>query len=261
MQDYDSYLKTARAAAEAAALVLREAAAAGPRGVRTKSDHTPVTDADFAAEKVIVERLREDCPEHEIWSEESGAGRTDAEWLWLVDPLDGTRSYVRGTPFFSTQIALMHRGQVVVGVSAAPLFDEMVWAVRGGGAWLNGEPIQVSDAGGLRDATLSTGNLRSLARSKAGWQGLASLVDRVERVRGYGDFCHYHMLARGALDVVLESDVGILDVAALSLVVEEAGGRVTQLDGRSLGLESTDIIATNGRLHDSVLRVLSGSRP
>lgn len=258
MQDYRPYLETALRAAEAASEVLRAAAATGPAGVRTKADQTPVTDADFAAERAILEVLRADWPDHEIWSEESGATRTDAEWLWLVDPLDGTRGYVRRTPFFSTQIALMHRGRVVAGVSAAPLFEETFSAVRGGGAWCNGEPISVSSVGGIREATVSSGNLRSLAASPQAWSGFADLIQRAERIRGYGDFCHYHMLARGALDVVIESDVGILDVAALSLIVEEAGGTVTQLDGRSLGLESTDILATNGRLQDSVARVLAG---
>ena len=260
MQDYRPYLETALRAAEAASEVLREAAATGPAGVQTKADQTPVTDADFAAERSILDVLRAEWPDHEIWSEESGASRTDAEWLWLVDPLDGTRGYVRRTPFFSSQIALMHRGRVVAGVSSAPLFEETFSAVRGGGAWCNGEPISVSSVGGLRDATVSSGNLRSLAADARAWSGFGELIQRVERIRGYGDFCSYHLLARGALDVVIESDVGILDVAALSLIVEEAGGTVTQLDGRRLGLESTDILATNGRLQESVARVLAGGR-
>ncbi len=258
--DYSAYLETARQAADAAERCLREAMRDGAQEVHFKEDATPVTEVDFAAETAILKVLREAFPGHQVWSEESGGGDRDAEWLWLVDPLDGTRSFIRGTPFFSTQIALMHRGRVVVGVSSAPAMGETAWASLGGGAWLNDRPIKVSHVSGLRDAHLSTGNLRSLARDPAAWSRLGDLSGRVERTRGYGDFSHYHYLARGALDLVIESDVNILDVAALSLLVEEAGGRVSGLDGRPLGLDSSHILASNGRLHDSVLRQLQWNR-
>lgn len=260
MTDYHAYLDTARRAADAAATVLREAAVAGPEQVRQKADRTPVTEVDLAAERAILEIIKADWPEHAVWSEEQGGGDRSAQWLWLVDPLDGTRSFIRGTPFFSTQVALMHRGRVVVGVSQAPLFEECAWAVRDGGAFLNGEPLHVSETAGLRDATLSTGNLQSLAASPSAWKRFGDLVGRVERLRGYGDFCHYHLLARGALDLVMESDLNILDVAALSLIVEEAGGQVTELDGRSLSLDTRDILASNGQLHRTTLRQIQWNR-
>ncbi|MDQ2070587.1 inositol monophosphatase family protein [Natronospira bacteriovora] len=253
-------MDSARRAAEAAGRVLHEAFSGGARDVRFKEDQTPVTEVDLAAEAVILQTLKSDWPEHGVWSEESGRDSRDAEFLWLVDPLDGTRSFIRGTPFFSTQIALMHRGRLVAGVSAAPLFGEMAWACEGGGAWLNDEPIRVSDVGGLREATLSAGNLGSLAKDGDAWGRYGDLLTRVERMRGYGDFCHYHLLARGAVDIVVESDVNILDVAALAVIVAEAGGRVSQLDGRPLDLETRDILASNGRLHSAVLRQLAWSR-
>jgi len=231
-------------------------ARSGPQEVRIKGDQTPVTEVDLAAEQAIVETIGRDWPEHAIWSEEQGAGDLSAEWLWLIDPLDGTRSFIRGTPFFSTQVALMHRGRLVVGVSHAPAFSETAWAMAGGGAFLNGESIVVSKTGGLRDATLSTGNLASLAARPSAWSAFGALVGQLERIRGYGDFCHYHLLARGALDAVVESDVNILDVAALAVIVEEAGGQVTQLDGQPLGLASRDILASNRRLHDTLRRRL-----
>lgn len=260
MSDYQAKLATARRAAEAAGKVLRDAAKSGPEEVTLKADQTPVTEIDLAAERAILDIIRSDWPDHAIWSEEQGAPDSDSQWLWLVDPLDGTRSFIRGTPFYSTQIALMYRGRVVVGVSLAPAFDECAWAARGQGAWLNDRRLSVSDVGGLRDATLSSGNIQSLAQSPTAWRAYGELVTAVERIRGYGDFCHYHLLARGALDVVVESDLNILDVAALSVIIEEAGGRVTQLDGRRLDLDTQDLLATNQRLHQPVLRRLQWNR-
>ncbi len=257
MSDYQSHLASARRAAEEAAKILRSAFIEGAQDVRIKDDQTPVTEVDLAAEKAILAVLHEDWPDHAVWSEESGAERLDAEWLWLVDPLDGTRSFIRRTPFFSTQIALMHRGRPVVGVSSAPLFGECAWASLGGGAFLDGQGIRVSEVGGLREAALSSGNVASLARDPAAWARYGELLTRVQRTRGYGDFCHYHLLARGAVDVVVESDINILDVAALALIVEEAGGRATQLDGSPLALDSRDILASNSRLHSVVQRQLA----
>jgi histidinol-phosphatase len=179
----------------------------------------------------------------------------DAESVWLVDPIDGTKSFVRECPFFSTQIALMRGGRFVLGVSCAPAYDELAWAERGKGAFLNGKPIRVSQVAALDGAIVSSGNLKTLAGSPA-WPRFGELIGGINRNRGYGDFVHYHLLARGALDVVIESDVNILDIAALTVIVEEAGGRFTDLVGGAVGLATTSVLATNGRLHQSVLERL-----
>ncbi len=173
--------------------------------------------------------------------------------IWLVDPLDGTKSFVRDTPFFSTQIALLRGGELVLGVSSACVYGELAWAERGGGAWLNGERIRVSDRTRLDETILSTGNLKTLAAG-VHWARFGALVQKVNRLRGYGDFVHYHLLARGALDAVVESDVNILDIAALSVIVTEAGGRFTDLAGGKVRLETTTVLASNGRLHEQLLR-------
>jgi histidinol-phosphatase len=219
--------------------------------VRLKEDASPVTEADVGAERAIRDVLGSRFPDHGFYGEETGRHRTDSPYLWLVDPIDGTKSFVRGYPFFSTQIALMHEGRIIVGVSSAAVFGERAWAEEGGGAWLDGKPIRVSDVDRLEDATLSTGNLRTLAGGP-GWQGLGRLVSRVNRIRGYGDFYHYHLLAAGRIDAVLESDVNILDIAALTLILTEAGGRFTDLEGGPVGLETTSVLATNGRLHEPI---------
>ncbi|HMA11043.1 MAG TPA: inositol monophosphatase family protein [Steroidobacteraceae bacterium] len=220
--------------------------------VEIKADRTPVTEADRRAEAAIRAVLGARFPHYGFYGEEGGQQDMQAECVWLVDPLDGTKSFVRDTPFFSTQIALMRRGELVLGVSSACVAGERAWAETGGGAWLNGERIHVSDRAAIADAILSTGNLRSLA-SGSQWPAFGGLVREVNRVRGYGDFVHYHLLARGALDVVVESDVNILDIAALAVIVREAGGRFTDLAGQDIDLLTSSVLASNGHLHQAVL--------
>jgi histidinol-phosphatase len=244
------FLEAALTAATAAETVIRRFYRR-QLDVRLKADASPVTDADVGAERAIRDVLVSRFPDHGFYGEETGRHRADSPYLWLVDPIDGTKSFVRGYPFFSTQIALMHEGRIIVGVSSAAVFGERAWAEAGGGAWLDGQRIRVSDVDRLEDATLSTGNLRTLAGGP-GWQGLGRLVSRVNRIRGYGDFYHYHLLASGRIDAVLESDVNILDIAALTLIVEEAGGRFTDLDGGPVGLATTTVLATNGPLHEPI---------
>ena len=247
-------LQAALDAARAAATVIQQFYLSGVE-VRTKADQSPVTVADLRAEEVILGILSERFPSYAFYGEEGGrraATATSAQDnLWLVDPIDGTKSFVRGCPFFSTQIALMREGRLVLGVSSASAYGELAWATRGGGAFLDGKPIQVSNVDQLGQCFLSTGNLKSLAASSA-WSRFGNLVGQVNRLRGYGDFVHYHLLARGAVDAVMESDVNVLDIAALSVLVEEAGGRFTDLLGRSIGLDTTTVLASNGRLHDAL---------
>jgi histidinol-phosphatase len=158
---------------------------------------------------------------------------------------------VREYPMFSTQIALMHRGRLIVGVSSAPIYGEIAYGEIGQGAWLNEKPIRVSDIDAIENCAISAGNLKTLARS-AQWSKYGQLVARANRIRGYGDFLHYHLLAAGKIDVVIESDVNILDVAALAVIVEAAGGTFTDLDGRPLTLATTSVLATNGKLDRAV---------
>lgn len=249
-------LQAALEAAEAATQVVRDLYRKN-LAVTVKADRSPVTEADVRAEEAIRGVLERRFPGYGFYGEETGRHAMDAESLWLVDPIDGTKSFVRDTPFFSTQIALWRGGRIVLGVSAAPAYGELAWAERGQGAFLDGRRIGVSAVATLDRAILSTGNLKTLAAGP-GWSRFGRLVGEVDRLRGYGDFVHYHLLARGALDAVLESDVNILDIAALSVIVEEAGGRFTDLDGAPLTLDTTTVLATNGLLHEAVLARLSG---
>ncbi len=243
------------AASEASALI--RAHYAGAVSARAKADGSPVTDADIAAERAIRDLVLARFPGDGFQGEETASERLDADHLWLVDPIDGTKSFVRGYPMFSTQIAVMHRGRLELGVSSAPAYGETAWAERGTGAFLGGARLAVSRIARLEEATLSTGNLRSLAGGPC-WPAFGRLVARLDRIRGFGDFLHYHLLAAGKIDAVLESDINILDIAALTVIVEEAGGRVTDLEGAPIGLHTRSILATNGVLHQAILEDLGG---
>lgn len=246
----DAALTQARDAAAAAADVIARYYRRGVK-VEAKADATPVTIADREAELEIKRVIKAKFPEHGYYGEEHGIERGDHAFLWLIDPIDGTKSFVRDQPFFSTQIALMHRGELVLGVSSASAFGETAWARHGGGAFLNGERIGVSLCAGIDAATISYGNLKTLAGSER-WLRMASLVRHANRTRGYGDFYHYHLLARGSLDAVIESDVNILDIAALTVIVREAGGVFTDLDGAPVGLKTTSVLATAPGLYDAL---------
>ena len=258
----ETALGVAHAAADAAERVIRPRYRARDFSVIAKADATPVTEADSEAESAIKDVLRTTYPEHAFYGEELGR-EGDSDFLWLIDPIDGTKAFVRGYPMFSTQIALMYRGDLVLGVSAAGEYGERAWATRNGGAFVgtsaeNGRPMRVSDCSEFDAQTaISTGNLKSMAAHSGRWAALSRLVQRVGRTRGYGDFLHYHLLARGAIDLVIESDLNILDISALVVIVCEAGGRFTTLDGGPIDLDVRDALAGPASLHAKALKLFN----
>lgn len=255
---HSPHLHAALDAAEAAGQLIRKAFR-GNFSVDYKADASPVTEVDVAAENVIRGRLTARFPSYGFYGEETGRSAMDAEYLWLVDPIDGTKAFVRGYPVFSVQIALMHRGELVLGVSSAPCWNdgrgELAYAEKGQGAHVDGHGVRVADTASLARATLSTGNLGRLASSPA-WGNLGGLIPRLHRIRGYGDFLHYHYLASGKVDAVVESDVNILDIAALTVIVREAGGVFTDLRGNPVGLETTSVLAAVPGLHAQLLETI-----
>jgi histidinol-phosphatase len=246
------FLATALQAAEAARELILSYYN-GEFDIEIKSDQTPVTVADRGAEQVIRDTISKTYPEHGIFGEEYGAENTDTEYLWLVDPIDGTKSFVKRYGMFSTQIALMHRGELILGVSCAPAMNELVWATRGGGAFDTDGQLHISAVSAIDEASISTGNIQSLAASDR-WPALGRVLANTNRTRGYGDYYHYHRLAAGQLDAVIESDVNILDIAALYVIVTEAGGVFTDLDGRAPDLDTRSVLAGTPALH-SVLSI------
>ncbi len=251
---HSEFLRTALEAASAAADVIRRYYQRNLK-ITIKADKSPVTEADVETEKIIRSIVSARFPDHGFYGEETGTSAMDADYVWIVDPIDGTKAFIREYPMFSTQIALMHRGRLIVGVSSAPAYGELAYGEIGVGAWLNDVPIAVSRIDTLESAALSTGNLKTLATGPR-WPAVGRMIGRLSRIRGYGDFLHYHLLASGRIDAVIESDVNILDVGACAVIVEAAGGRFTDLEGQPMALDSTSVLATNGVLHPAVLAAL-----
>ncbi|MEN3357256.1 MAG: histidinol-phosphatase [Mycobacteriales bacterium] len=224
--------------------------------VETKPDLTPVSDADRAVEREVRAVLAERRPDDAVLGEEFGAAAGGGSRRWVLDPIDGTENYVRGVPVWATLIALMDGDSVVAGAVSAPALGRRWWAARGEGAWgsvLGGEPrrLRVSGVGTMADASLAYSSLDGwVARGRLG--GLLALMERVWRTRGYGDFYIYTLLAEGAVDIAVEPEVSLWDLAPLALLVTEDGGRFTDLAGGP-GPGGGSAVASNGRLHDATL--------
>lgn len=226
--------------------------------VETKPDLTPVTDADREAEQIIRAQLGRARNRDSVVGEEFGTTGAGAR-QWVIDPIDGTKNFVRGVPVWATLIALIDNGQPVVGLVSAPALSRRWWAASGSGAWTGrslakAEQISVSQVDRLQDASLSYSSLsgwKELGRRDA----LLELTDQVWRTRAYGDFWSYCLLAEGAVDIATEPELNLHDMAALVPIVEEAGGRFTALDG-SPGPFGGNAAATNGLLHEQVLEFI-----
>ncbi len=259
MLELEVVRKVAIAAADAAEATIKSHESSGDWSVSYKQDDSPVTEVDVASEKAIKAVLSQHTPSAAFYGEETGrsdgvGSANDDDLLWLVDPIDGTKSFIRNMPFYSTQIALQVGGELQLGVSNAPAYGQRMVASVDGGAWLNGEQVQCRDTKTLSEVFLSTGNLTRMAQSSASWAVLGQIVQQVRRVRGYGDFCHYHQLCCGQTDLIIESDVNILDIAALTVAVREAGGVITDLNGQAIGLDTTSVLAAaTPALHEEVL--------
>ena len=226
--------------------------------VETKLDRTPVTDADKAAEELVRAQLRRTRPRDAVVGEEFDATGHGAR-RWIVDPIDGTKNFVRGVPVWATLLALVEDEQVVVGIVSAPALGRRWWATTGTGAWTgrslsSARRLRVSAVSSLRDASMSYSDFAEWERSGRA-EPFLELGRRVWRTRAYGDFWSYMLLAEGAVDIAAEPALAVYDMAALVPVVVEAGGRFTSLDGVD-GPFGGSAVATNGELHDQVLRIL-----
>ncbi|HEX9176788.1 MAG TPA: histidinol-phosphatase [Mycobacterium sp.] len=228
--------------------------------VDTKPDLTPVTDADRSVEEAVRNRLSTECPDDAVVGEEFGGTTEFTGRQWVIDPIDGTKNFVRGVPVWASLIALLDGGVPVAGVVSAPALHRRWWAAAGHGAYMadgDGAPrrLAVSAVDDLSAASLSFSSL-------AGWaeRGLrekfVDLTDAVWRVRAFGDFYSYCLVAEGAVDVAAEPEVSVWDLAPLDILVREAGGTFTSLDGVP-GPHGGSAVATNGWLHEAVLARLS----
>src|ERR687884_330350 len=256
--DYTDDLRLAHVLADDADSITTSRFKALDLHVMTKPDLTPVTDADQAVEEGIRRTLSRARPRDVVYGEEQGT-TGHGQRCWVVDPIDGTKNFVRGVPVWATLIGLMVDGEVVVGVVSAPQLNRRWWAMRDGGAWtgkslLRASQCQVSDVSRIEDASLSYSSL-------GGWDERGQLDDflalsrRCWRTRAYGDFWSYMLVAEGAVDLACEPDLAVHDMAALVPIVTEAGGRFTSLDGTD-GPFGGNALASNGHLHDAALSFL-----
>jgi histidinol-phosphatase len=221
--------------------------------VETKPDLTPVTEADRAVEQALRKRIAEERPGHGVVGEEFGADE-GGDARWIIDPIDGTKNYVRGIPVFATLIALERDGTLTLGAVSAPAMHRRWWAARGEGAFADGRPIRVSRVADFADAMLGYGSLESWEEHGLGDQ-FTALARRCWRTRGFGDFWCHMLVAEGAADLAAEPEVALWDLAALQVIVEEAGGRLTDLGGTARP-DGGSVVTTNGLLHDRVLAAL-----
>lgn len=228
--------------------------------VDAKPDMSPVSDADLACEEALRAKISEARPTDALLGEEFGGDVVHTGRQWVIDPIDGTKNFVRGVPVWATLISLLEDGEPVVGVISAPALTRRWYASQGSGAWRSfngGSPtrLEVSKVTELADASLSFSSL-------AGWQerglrdNFIGLSEQTWRLRAYGDFFSYCLVAEGAVDIAAEPEVSLWDLAALAVLVAEAGGSFTSLAGET-GPHGGDAVATNGLLHDTVLRKLS----
>jgi histidinol-phosphatase len=246
-------LEVAIAAARAAGAVALRHYQQGV-SVSLKPDQTPVTRADREGEQVIREVIARTFPDHGFLGEEYGAeGSPDVRWI--IDPIDGTKNFVRGIPIWAVLIGFEEHGTVTAGVMLNPVTDELFAAAKGTGASRNGRPLRVSEVAELRRAFVIHAGLGPV-RQAGRWDGFVRLIDATDRQRGFGDYYGYGLVATGQADVYTEVDLKPWDLAAAKIIVEEAGGRFTDLQGRATIYAGT-ALATNGRLHDAALRLLT----
>ncbi|MFE5586959.1 histidinol-phosphatase [Kitasatospora sp. NPDC056531] len=264
MADYHDDLRLAHVLADSADSVTLERFRALDLTVETKPDLTPVSDADKAAEELVRSVLQRARPRDAVLGEEFGLQGSGPR-RWVIDPIDGTKNYIRGVPVWATLIALLEDGpdgvqRPVVGIVSAPALQRRWWAAKGLGAFAGrslakASRIHVSGVSRIEDASLSYSSL-------TGWEDRGRLDPFLDltracwRTRAYGDFWSYMMVAEGAVDIAAEPELSLWDMAAPCIVVEEAGGHFTGLDGIP-GPGGADAVASNGLLHEEALRRLS----
>jgi histidinol-phosphatase len=248
-------LELATRLADAADAVTTARFRASDLRVETKPDRTPVTEADLAAEKAMLDILSAERPEDSILSEEAGESGAGPR-RWILDPIDGTKQFLRGLPSWATLIALQEDGETVMGLVSAPALGRRWWAVKGEGAFADsGERLQVSGVADLGDAMLLHAELSAWQDLECGPEGLEALASRCWQSRGYGDFWIHCLVAEGAADIAVEPGPSLWDLAAPALIVEEAGGSFSGLDGTP-GPGNGSALSSNGLLHTRVVELL-----
>ena len=222
--------------------------------VEWKADRSPVTAADRAAEEALRLRLLGAFAGDGFLGEETGDHPGTSGYRWVIDPIDGTRSFVRNIPLWATLVGLEYRGEPIAGVAYLPAFGQTYYALRGEGAYRDGRRIRVSDVARLDEALLAYSSM-SWFKKAGRHETFVEIMARTERSRGYGDFYGFVLVAQGSCELMVEHGVHVWDVDGLKVIVEEAGGRFTDWEGNST-VERPDVVASNGLLHEAALEIL-----
>jgi histidinol-phosphatase len=223
--------------------------------VEWKHDQSPVTLADRGAEQLLRTALLERFPQDGFLGEESGATSGSSGFRWIIDPIDGTRRFVRGVPLWATLVGLEYKGELIAGVTYLPAMNQTFRALRGDGAFRDDRPIHVSRVSSLKEAHVFYSSISWFTKAGRESQFLR-LIKQTQRQRGFGDFYGFVLVAQGSGELMVEHGVHAWDLGALVPLVEEAGGKMTAWDGK-IDIDKPDVLASNGLVHDAALRILN----
>jgi histidinol-phosphatase len=221
-------------------------------GFERKLDNSPVTIADREAEAVIKSIIHQRFPDHGFYGEEEGEQNETAEYTWVIDPIDGTKSYMRGLPYFATELALVKQSEIILGISNAPVLQKLLHAEKNQGTMLNGKTLRVSSIANLSDAFICHGSIKSFV-PLGHLEHLGNLFGSCFAEKGFGDTWGFHYVAQGKIDGIVLANIRFWDVAAQAIIIEEAGGKVTDMFGKPLTKDSRTFVASNGLLHDQIV--------
>ena len=228
----------------------------GQFSIDLKSDQSPVTIADRKAEEILRKKISQNFPEHGIIGEEFGNQNPDAEWVWTIDPIDGTRSFIRGLPLFSSMIALLHKREPVLGIIELPALGETAWAVKGAGAFANGNPLKVSLQPRIKGAFVAVADHYCFRSEKCTYL-YNRLNKEAEIVRTYPDAFGHLMAIRGVVDVMVDPLAKIWDYAPCKILVQEAGGRFANFSGNKANIEEGSAVVGNSKIVQQVRRIFA----
>ena len=254
---HSKHLEVALAATKIAEKVIRQYYQSD-FAVEIKADKSPVTIADKTAEAEIKKFISQKFPEHNFLGEEGGGKKKDSKYTWIIDPVDGTKNFTRNLPFFCTQLGLMVDGEFIIGVANWPILDSCMYAERGAGAYLNDQPITVSKVNKIDESYFCHGGVKYF-KEYGLLDQVAKLSAKTRFSRGWGAEFGQYYLPTGHLDINVDAYVEVWDIAAFIVILEEAGGKITDFEGNKISPETTRIVSTNGLLHDQVVSYFKSS--
>lgn len=225
--------------------------------IEKKIDMTPVTKADKEAEEIIIDTIKKYFPNHGFLGEEFGAENNEAEFIWIIDPIDGTKNFIHKIDFFGTVLGLKYQGKIILGVSNMPALKETLFASIEEETSLNGKKVHVSNIESLEEAYVTIGGLNNL-KNESYFKAVTKIEERTLNMRGYGDVHGYHLVATGRADVMFEPKTKPWDVSAYQIIIKQAGGKYSDFSGNEFALGPTSL-ATNGLLHKELVRIFKES--